>query len=176
MEPQALLDLAEILEYPAEERIAGQRAALARLRPRAAEGSLERLAALLEARDPGPAQELYSRTFDSRQETALEAGWHLYGENYHRGRLLVVLREDLRRAGVDEQGQLPDWIPTLLRLAAVSEDGRRRDLLAGIVAPAARRIAVPLEVEDSPWAGVLALLIEACPSTEAAGTEALGHA
>lgn len=68
-------------------------------------------------------EELYTRTFDLNPISTLEIGWHLYGEQYERGRFLVRAREMLCRVEVEEDGELPDFLPSLLRaLPRLSHD------------------------------------------------------
>jgi nitrate reductase delta subunit len=52
-------------------------------------------------------EEFYTRTFDINPVSALEIGWHLYGEQYERGAFLVKMRELSRTLGVEESTSLP---------------------------------------------------------------------
>jgi nitrate reductase delta subunit len=61
-------------------------------------------------------QELYTRTFDINPVCTLEIGWHIYGEDYARGALLVKLREQLRRMNIPESCELPDHLTHVLLL------------------------------------------------------------
>jgi nitrate reductase assembly molybdenum cofactor insertion protein NarJ len=61
-------------------------------------------------------QELYTRTFDINAVCTLEIGWHIYGEDYARGALLVKLREQLRLVNVPESCELPDHLTHVLLL------------------------------------------------------------
>jgi nitrate reductase gamma subunit len=73
----------------------------------------EHLRAFADALRPLPAgdrEELYTRTFDINPVCSLEIGWQLFGEEYHRGALLVRLRQELRRAwdrGIDRAAGSP---------------------------------------------------------------------
>ncbi len=167
MDSRTFLDLALLLEYPDAARHTELTAALTRLTGAGAAGGLTELERLLGAESLGELQESYTKSFDSRQDTALEVGWHLFGESYARGALLVELRDLLRRAGVDEGRELPDFLPTLLRLCPRLDEATRRRLLEQRILPAARRIATTLGVEDSPYAPLFDLLIECC--AQAAG-------
>ena len=61
-------------------------------------------------------QELFIQTFDLNPLCALEMGWHLFGENYDRGLLLVKMRQQLRMHGLPETRELPDHLTNGLRL------------------------------------------------------------
>ena len=64
----------------------------------------------------GQMEELYIETFDMNPAATLDIGWHLFGEDYARGELLVKLRSENRRYGVDERGELPDNLSVVLNL------------------------------------------------------------
>ena len=68
-------------------------------------------------------QELFIQTFDLNPVCSLEMGWHLFGENYDRGLLLVKMRQLLRAHGIAEGAELPDHLPNGLRLLARMEHG-----------------------------------------------------
>jgi nitrate reductase assembly molybdenum cofactor insertion protein NarJ len=61
-------------------------------------------------------QELYTTTFDLNPMATLEVGWHVWGEQYERGRFLAELRELEARHGIDSQTELPDHLTVLLPL------------------------------------------------------------
>ncbi|MBR9976840.1 MAG: molecular chaperone TorD family protein [Bacteroidetes bacterium] len=116
-------DFATMLSYPAE----GQDRALQRclhfLTSHTGEthcgAALAHLQSYAEAVQPmsiEEREELYTRSFDINPAAALELGWHLYGEQYERGAFLVTMREQLRRHGIPEEGELPDHITSVLRL------------------------------------------------------------
>lgn len=100
-------------------------------------------------------EELYTRTFDLNPSCALEIGWHLYGEQYERGRFLVRCRDLLHELEIDEAGELPDHLSSLL-----SALGRLPEELA---APFAARFLLPallvmrevLRDKKSDFAGLL---------------------
>jgi nitrate reductase assembly molybdenum cofactor insertion protein NarJ len=99
-------------------------------------GELAPLVSLASSRGEGECEELYTRTFDGSAERALELGWHLHGENYARGVLLVRLRAMLREARLDEGGELPDHVSNVLRLLGRADDVAARALIENVLAPA----------------------------------------
>ncbi len=61
-------------------------------------------------------EELFTRTFDFSPGNALEIGWHLFGDDYNRGALLVRLRDELVRHDIPEAWELPDHLMYVLPL------------------------------------------------------------
>ena len=61
-------------------------------------------------------QELFLRSFDVQAITTLDIGFVLFGEDYKRGKLLVHLNEEHRKAGNLCETELSDHLPNLLRL------------------------------------------------------------
>jgi len=86
-------------------------------------------------------EEVYTRSFDVQAITTLDIGYVLFGDDYNRGRLLVHLNEEHRRAGVDCKTELADHLPNPLRLLArMKDDALREELVVKIVAPALDKI------------------------------------
>jgi nitrate reductase delta subunit len=112
---------------------------------------------------PPALQERYTATFDLNPSCTLDIGWHLFGETPERGGFLARLRDDLARAGIDERGDLPDYLPTLVRLIGHT-DGESAVALATLIAPAVLRIRDVLTAEQNPFADLIdavARLLEA---------------
>lgn len=107
-----------------------------------------------------PLQEAYVQAFDLDPACSLEIGWHLYGDRPERGAFMVMLREREAEAGVAEEGHLPDYLPTLLRLIG-RQDARLGAVLAELVMPAASRILERLRAQQNPFAEPLAAAVRA---------------
>jgi nitrate reductase delta subunit len=103
-------------------------------------------------------QELFTQTFDLNPVCSLELGWHLFGENYERGLLLVRMREQLRRAGVAEDGELPDHLTYALRLLPRMEQGYATDFAGAIVLPALVKMSQAIRGKDNPYEHLLSAL------------------
>lgn len=158
------LDLiAASLQYPgpataasarrAAERTAGDHIAMAH--------ALWDLAVALETSPPGEAEERYTALFDLSPVCTLHVGYHLFGESYPRGALLVGLRTELRRVGLDDTADLPDFLPTLLRLLGRVEAPEDREVLLGsALLPGLARMVHELGDSRSPWSDVLRALPE----------------
>lgn len=67
-------------------------------------------------------QEIFTRSFDVQAITTLGVGYVMFGDDYKRGELLVNLNRELREAGIESEPELPDHLPTVLRLVARWED------------------------------------------------------
>jgi len=156
--------LASCLEYPDPEAAARARAAasgLASTEPELA-AALFGLAVFLERAEPGEAEERYTALFDMNPLATLHVGYHVFGDSYPRGEFLAGLTAELRQADVATNGDLPDFLPTVLRLLGKLErDEDRRSLRQLALVPALRRIATALAQSRDPWSGLLRTLPEA---------------
>jgi nitrate reductase delta subunit len=104
-------------------------------------------------------QEKYTRTFDLNPPCALEAGYHLFGENYKRGIFLAKLRETEAPYDLGQQHQLPDYLPVLLRLLVKLDDRELRDdLISECMIPAVEKMAAALEGADSDYKDLLSVV------------------
>lgn len=105
-------------------------------------------------------QELFTQTFDLNPLCSLELGWHLFGENYERGLLLVRMREELRRAGIAEDGELPDHLTYALQLLPRMEHEQAADFVGAIVMPALVKMMQAMRDKNNPYEKLLHSLAE----------------
>jgi nitrate reductase delta subunit len=141
------------LRYPGEDfsdLLAIGRLALASGDPEAAR-RLERFAEAVKGLELAEIQELYTRTFDLDPVCALEVGWHLYGESYDRGRFLAHMRELHRELDVDEAGELPDHLISVLPALARLDPEARGELGRGYAVPGVARMLAGFEGRDNPY-------------------------
>ena len=103
-------------------------------------------------------EEVFTRTFDSNAERALEVGWHLHGENYARGVFMVRMRGLLRDLAIEESSELPDHISHVLGVLAKADDELARSLAAGVVSPALAKIEEGFSDPTNPYHGVVTSL------------------
>ena len=103
-------------------------------------------------------QELFTRTFDMNPVCSLELGWHLFGENYERGLLLVRMREELRRFEIRESTELPDHLTHVLELLGRMDHTRAEDFAAACVLPAVSKMIVAMEGKENPYQPVLRMI------------------
>jgi len=109
----------------------------------------------------GDREELFTQTFDGNAERALELGWHLHGENYARGVLLVRLRSMLRDRGLEEGSELPDHVSNVLRLLGRVDAVTARGLVDQLLAPALEKVIAGFGEEENPYRQVLVGLKQA---------------
>ncbi len=121
-------------------------------------------------------EELYTRTFDFSPSCALEIGWHLFGEDYHRGALLVRLREELAGHGIQESCELPDHLTHVLPLADRMAPDESARFVSACVTPAVKKILAGLEGQHNPYERLvrcLVVTVDAEPGDEESGAVAL---
>ncbi|MGH9073244.1 MAG: nitrate reductase molybdenum cofactor assembly chaperone [Acidimicrobiales bacterium] len=127
--------------------------ALGRLPRGEARGALEAARGWLAGMGPMQAATVYVETFDLRRRRSLYLTYYRHGDTGERGLVLVALVDVYRRAGMTlAGGELPDFLPALLELAAVSVEGQ--SALAG-QRPALGSLREALEEAGSPWARVV---------------------
>lgn len=130
--------LATLVAYPEagyQARVEECRAALAQAHPSAVRPMAE-FAKAIAPMSLEEMQELFTRTFDLNPVCSLEIGWHLFGENYDRGALMVKMRQELRRYGIGETVELPDHLSHCLTLLGRMEAERAQDFANSCVLPA----------------------------------------
>lgn len=151
------LALANVLTYPGENYSHLVRACSA-----CATGPCnDELRAFVAELEPLPtyaAQELFTQTFDLNPLCSLELGWHLFGENYERGLLLVRMRQEMRAAGLAETSELPDHLTHALRLIAGMDRDHAADFTAAIVLPALMKMLDAFRAKQNPYEHVLRAL------------------
>lgn len=101
-------------------------------------------------------EELYTRTFDINPVCSLEAGWHLFGEDYNRGAFLVRMRDLLRQYNVPEGAELPDHLPNALRVMEAMPQDEATALAREFILTAVARMRVPFEDNANPYGSILA--------------------
>ncbi len=150
--------LAGVLSYPDDgylKRVRGCAAAVEGLSGKAAAG-VASFASQVADLNRDELDELYTRTFDLNPACTLDLGWHLYGEAYERGRLLVTLRGLLRAHGIVETGELPDHLAHVLPLLGRMESEQASELARNTVVPALETMCKALGPTDNPYGHVLA--------------------
>ena len=99
-------------------------------------------------------EELYTQTFDGSDDRALEVGWHVHGENYARGALMVRLRKLLGELDLFETSELPDHIGVVLGLIGRLDEKRAGALARGVVLPALRKLIEGFGDSANPYRSV----------------------
>lgn len=116
---------------------------------------VEKFAQSIEGLELWQLEELFTRTFDMNPVCSLELGWHLFGENYERGLLMVRMREELRRFGIHESGELPDHLTHVLELLGRMEHDKAADFVGACVLPALKKMLEALSDKQNPFESVL---------------------
>lgn len=145
---------AGLLTYPEVDYPQRMEASL-RLAPAQCREELEQFCMLVRDLATHQLQELFTRTFDLNPVCSLDLGWHLFGENYERGLLLVRIREELRRYRLAESSELPDHLTHVLRLVARMEHERATDFVAACVLPALEKMLHAIRGKDNPFEYVM---------------------
>jgi nitrate reductase molybdenum cofactor assembly chaperone NarJ/NarW len=104
-------------------------------------------------------QERFIQVFEHNPKTALEVGWHVYGERYERGSLMVALRQSLAAVNVPENGELPDHISHVLQIIPRAEDEFAARLAEQYILPTLEKVeegVVPVEqpTDKAGYAGI----------------------
>jgi len=116
------------------------------------------------------AEERYTQLFDLKPVATLNVSHHLLGDTYQRGALLAGLAGELNRAGISHERDLPDFLPTLLRLLGHQADAEERCLLVhSVVCPGVTQVAEKLRSSPGPYPALLRALVEFLACEEPAG-------
>jgi nitrate reductase assembly molybdenum cofactor insertion protein NarJ len=123
-----------------------------------AAAELETIEKALEGKATWQIEELYTQAFDLNPVCALEIGWHLYGEQYERGRFLVRTRDLLSELEIEEIVELPDHLSTMLTALGRLEGADAKAFAANFLVPALRRMGKACDDSTNP---ILQLIVVA---------------
>lgn len=120
---------------------------------------------------PLQAAAAYVDTFDLRRGTALHLTYYRHGDTRERGMALAALGDSFRACGYQlAPGELPDFLPALLELAACDRAG------AAILAEqrlGLDALAAALDKDGSRYRPAVSAVIDALPSPSRADRDAL---
>lgn len=165
-----------LLDYPGEgwekvlDAVAGELPAL----PAESAAELEAFVNWANGHTRLDVEQLYVATFDQRRRCSLELTYYATGDTRQRGIALTIFRDLYRAVGFEPDDEstvttcLPDYLPMVLELAAVSE-GEAHELVEGTIASHREGIEVlhaALRDIDSPWAHVVSALRMGLPSVD----------
>ena len=159
---QVLEQLARLLRYPDRHTIQAAETLYVILQheiPLAAK-SIAGFGERCERATPEELEEIYTQTFEINSKCAPEIGWHLFGEEFTRGMLLVRMREELERYNIRETTELPDHISHVLALVAAMPREEADRFVPACVVPAVRKMVASAERMGSPYLHVLRCLEE----------------
>lgn len=155
--PRTLRSFCRLLSYPDQQTVEACELLYIILQselPEAA-ASIARFGKYIEQHQLWELEEVYTTTFDVNPACALEIGWHLFGEEYDRGLLLVRMREELRRFGLEESNELPDHLTHVLPLIAAMPEDEAERFVKACVQPAVLKMQLSLAHSDHPYRLVL---------------------
>lgn len=149
--------LAAALRYPGEdyrERVE-ECAALLEMENAEAGEMMGRFAGRVRQWSREEREERFTHSFDLNPGCTLDIGWHLFGEQYERGSMLVKMRQEMRRYRVEESAELPDHLTHALELLARMEPERAEEFAAACVLPALQKILAAFDGKDDPFEDVV---------------------
>jgi nitrate reductase delta subunit len=162
---KSLRVLAALLRYPD----AGLRGHLPEMRellraeaavPEARRQELEALMEHLSCADPLEVEAGYVEVFDRGRATSLHLFEHVHGDSRDRGPALIDLGKTYAAAGLAlVEGELPDYLPVVIEFVSTQPPREARAFL-GEMAHILNAVFSALQRRDSPYASVLAALIE----------------
>ncbi len=149
--------LAALLEYPGpdyRQRVERAAEALANAQPEAA-ALLRSFEEQIRGSTTEDLQALFTSTFDLDPVCSLEAGWHLFGEQYERGVFLVKMRQQMRRFALHESTELPDHLTHVLAVLGRMEREEADEFAVACVHPALDKMRAGLAGKNNPFENVL---------------------
>ncbi len=164
-----------LLQYPDEELIdcLDPIEVVARRLPHAAQRALLDIVAYLRGAPLLELQASYVETFDLRNRNCLDLTYPQAGDTRRRGMALCSFADLYRRRGYAQtSGDLPDFLPALLELAAEAEPEDREPFETLVqYRPEVALLRSSLQADGSPYASVLQALELALPKPSAAVLE-----
>ena len=137
---------------------------------------LQALVQQLGAMDPYEAEERYVETFDRGRRTSLHLFEHIHGDSRERGPALIDLTQTYEKAGLRlDARELPDHLGVVLEFASTQPAALAKSFL-GEMAHILTAIFSALLQRDSPYAAVLAAVLELSGHTAQAVTIAVDEA
>ena len=165
-----------LLSYPDDESFADDLVAVGRALeqlPAGPRDELEVTARWLAAMTPPEAAAAYVDTFDLRRGASLYLTYYRHGDTRERGMALTALVDAYRAAGLRvAPGELPDFLPALLELAAVTPAG------AAVLSEhraALEALRADLEQAKSPYVEVVRAVVDALGGLSRADRSALAR-
>lgn len=167
---------AVLLSYPdgdCAEDLAAVKNAAASLPRGSARTALTAAADWLSGMTPTQAAATYVATFDLRREISLYLTYYRHGDTRERGMALAALVDAYRAAGfAPTPGELPDFLPALLELAAVHRSG---GVLLGEQRAGLDALRLALDQAHSPYSSVVATVADILPAPSRADRDALAR-
>ncbi len=105
-------------------------------------------------------QEHFMRTFEIKALCNLDVGFVLFGEDYKRGKFLVKIQQEHKKAGNDCGTELGDYLPNMLKLLPKIEDEKFAGELAyTLMIPAVKQMIMIFLDLKNPYLKLLHTLL-----------------
>lgn len=155
--PKLLNALGRLLSYPNESTVQTAELLFVVLKGELDEAAQDaaRFGAYVEQHDLAEVEEAFTRTFDVNPMSALEVGWHLFGEEYARGMFLVRMREELRKYAIPESVELPDHLSHVLAIISAMPEEEAKRFVRACVQPAVEKMKQALTEKETPYRNVI---------------------
>lgn len=116
---------------------------------------------MIQTKNLGELQEHFIASFDVKANSSLDIGHILFGEDNKRNGFLINLKEEHAKVQYDCGSEMPDYLPNLLSLMAISEDsGFNEELAVSIILPALRLMNSGLGKSDNHYTVLIDILIQ----------------
>ncbi len=152
---------ASLLEYPSSGMSASLDACIRSLTnlPEPA-GLLREFRRRLETLGLDRLEEIYTDTFDMREDHALYIGHHVLGEDWRRSVLMTSLKQRYREGGLSSGTEMPDQLSVVLRyLGGRQPSQETEELISACVVPAISKVLRGLDDHQNPYSAVLRALL-----------------
>jgi nitrate reductase delta subunit len=152
--------LAEAFRYPAPDHLEALQVQTAALTPGSVRSGLDAFLRVISELTLSEWEELYTSTFDLNPVAPPYIGYAIWGKNNARGQFMAALNQEMRAAGIDLDGELPDHLVPVLRL--LDRTMVLPTSLAPVLEPALQSICQLLVKVDpqNPYVGPLAVTLE----------------
>ena len=95
-------------------------------------------------------EEIYTGFFDLNPFNCLYMGYHIFGENYYRSKLLVDLKTTYKSQSFKINKELPDHLVVILKFLVVNSDiNLGLEILSDIIKPGIEKLIENLNTENS---------------------------
>lgn len=119
-------------------------------------------------------EELYVRTFDLNPATTLDLGWHLFGEEYHRGLFLVKLNNLMSGYQVEKSSELPDHITHVMAILGRMDEESAVDFATACIIPSLRKMFEAID-SANPYHSLVEAVLQLLDSQYGAALEEMTH-
>jgi nitrate reductase delta subunit len=117
----ALAQLGQLLDYPSGDYVGKVKSLISSVSDNfpKTKAALEKFQQFVEESSLAHLEETYTRTFDLAALCSLYVTGYLFGdENFDRGSLMAVLAGKYEEYGFEKGGELPDFLPLMLKFTA----------------------------------------------------------